>query len=105
MDARNLILDDAAHWKARCPPVAIPYMQKHRHMLCAVLISALPSGEVAGWRGCREGRSQQKGLSATEEACGSSYFAIGSDIGLSAKVNLSHMMDLTFAVIKSIIIQ
>lgn len=71
----------------------------------AVLVSALPSGEVAGWRGCREGRSQQKGLSATEEACGSSYFAIGSDIGLSAKVNLSHMMDLTFAVIKSIIIQ
>lgn len=71
----------------------------------AVLVPPLPSGEEAGWRGCREGRSQQKGLSTTEEACGSSYFAIGSDIGLSTKVNLSHMTDLTFAVIKSIIIQ
>lgn len=31
-------------------------------------------------------------------------FAVGSDIGLSAKVDPSHVTDLTFAVIKSIVI-
>lgn len=103
----NHSLDAAAKCRVQLPSQPTVFQMCGTGVVFLCSLSALSGRrwQQAG-KVMRRGRIQPKGEGkAAKEWCSSSYFAIGSDIRLSAKVNPSHMIDLTFAVIKSIIIQ